>query len=196
MAVCAGRDVLPQDRGLPRVCRSILMAVQLCPYEGLAVRDPSPNASASPSPTTMRCSGCADPPLRSRWPWASGAPSTNGPPGCFRGAHRRALVVAFRGRGGPASIPKQSTKPARRPPEPPRPMTTARSVGARLARPKRARDFRCWRGDAGLCPASPRPRARSKAYKSLTGQDWKACEALIGAMSRRSGAAQIDAFGK
>ena len=52
-----------KSRGPPRVCRSIVMAIQLCRYEGLAVRDPSPNASASPSPTTTRCSECADPPL-------------------------------------------------------------------------------------------------------------------------------------
>jgi hypothetical protein len=65
------------------------------------VRDPSPNASASPSLTTTRCTECADPALGGRWPWAPGAPSTNGSSGCFRGARRRALVVAYRDRGRP-----------------------------------------------------------------------------------------------
>jgi len=60
---CDGRDVLPQDRGPPGVCRSILMAVQLCLYEGLAARGPVAERFGLAVPTTTRCSECADPAL-------------------------------------------------------------------------------------------------------------------------------------
>lgn len=174
---CDGRDVLPQDRGPPRVCRSIVMAVQLCPYEGLAARDPSPNASASPSPTATRCSECADPALLGQMALgfrgslnerARGMPLRRPP----ASARRR---VSRSGRAG--SIPKQSTKPARRPCEPPMPITTARPVGARLGKPKACSRLRRWRGDASLRSVRRR-RGRRPRLQGLTGEDWKACEAL------------------
>ncbi len=75
------------------------MAVQLCLHKGLAVREPSPNASASPSPTTMRCSWCA----------AASEPMAQGFQGSLNecatgmrsGRSPPALVVVLRDRASP-----------------------------------------------------------------------------------------------
>jgi len=154
------------------------MAVQLCLHKGLAVREPSPNASASPSPTTMRCS----------WRVAASEEMAQG----FQGSlddqapgmlSRRSPVSARRWvpRSGRAASPLlRSTRLASKPPEPTTPTTSiGLPVRSRKQGPARSR-FRCGVVGSRPIPCLHRPGIRD--YRGLTGQDWKASEALIGAM--------------
>ena len=148
-----------------------------------------------PRPRRRRCDARGAQPPPSRWPRASKAPSTNAPPGCVRGAHRERSSLCF-AIGRAASTPKQSSKLARRPPEPSGAATTAFRYGLE-SKAQRARDFRCWRGHAGLCPPRRGPRRGRGLQDLLTGQDWEACEARAEAnVEKKVVAAQLDVFGK
>ena len=153
------------------------MAVQLCLYEGLAARDPSPNASASPSPTTTRCSGCADPALWGQMALgfrgslnqrATGMLSRRSP-----ASARRCVPRSGRAASHSAAV-KQS--PRTRPLRAAEAETRALRTGS-TARPEARSRFSLLGGGSGPLPCLAAAWATSQAYKRLTGQDWKACEA-------------------
>ena len=109
-----------------------------------------------PRPRRRRCDARGAQPPPSRWPRASKAPSTNAPPGCVRGAHReRSSLCSAIGR---ARFYSETVVNARE--------ATARAIGGGddgvryglESKAQRARDFRCWRGHAGLCPPRRGPR--------------------------------------
>ena len=90
-----------------------------------------------------------------------------------------------------------SNKPARRPYEPPTSTTRTPRTGSKARRSAPATSPPTWpcKEAYALLAAA---HGAVEAYKSLTGQDWKAYEAPAEAnlIEKKAAAAQIDAFGK